>query len=257
MITVKLVGGAKKIFLSDKIEFDKSNISIQELIDLLLAEKPENTQKLDTENILIAINGVDSSAMDGKSTIIKNNDIVSIIPVIHGGSTKTMSLEILKKQIQIISIKGQKSLDETFLLNLRKKYPKIKFQAISSDFVLNKYHLKKILSLSFEYERNKSLLSKKIETDILMRFALSKQISDAIQIAGIKPKNDFILIMIGNKKSLDLVSNELIHLSTELFAKNHSNYIKKYFKISKKQLESIYSKNPLEDVLIEKATILL
>lgn len=257
MITVKLVGGAKKIFLSDKIDFDKSDISIQELIDLLLTEKPENTQKLDTENILIAINGVDSSAMEGKSTIIKNNDVVSIIPVIHGGSTKIISLEILKKQIQIISIKGQKSLDETFLLNLRKKYPKIKFQAISSDFVLNKFHLKKILSLSFQYEKNNSLLSKKIETDILMRFALSKQISDAIRIAGIKPKNDFILIMIGNKKSLGLVSNELIPLSTELFTKNNSNHIKNHFKISKKQLESIYSKNPLEDILIEKATILL
>lgn len=257
MITVKLVGGAKKIFLSDKIDFDKSDISIQELIDLLLTEKPENTQKLDTENILIAINGVDSSAMEGKSTIIKNNDVVSIIPVIHGGSTKIISLEILKKQIQIISIKGQKSLDETFLLNLRKKYPKIKFQAISSDFVLNKFHLKKILSLSFQYEKNNSLLSKKIETDILMRFALSKQISDAIRIAGIKPKNDFILIMIGNKKSLGLVSNELIPLSTELFTKNNSNHIKNHFKIYKKQLESIYSKNPLEDILIEKATILL
>lgn len=257
MITVKLVGGAKKIFLSDKIDFDKSDISIQELIDLLLTEKPENTQKFDTENILIAINGVDSSAMEGKSTIIKNNDVVSIIPVIHGGSTKIMSLEILKKQIQIISIKGQKSLDETFLLNLRKKYPKIKFQAISSDFILNKFHLKKILSLSFQYEKNNSLLSKKIETDILMRFALSKQISDAIRIAGIKPKNDFILIMIGNKKSLGLVSDELIPLSTEPFAKNNSNHIKNHFKISKKQLESVYSKNPLEDVLIEKATILL
>ncbi|NND86598.1 MAG: thiamine biosynthesis protein ThiS [Nitrosopumilus sp.] len=257
MITVKLVGGAKKIFLTDKIELDKSDISIQGLIDLLLVEKPKNTPKLDTENILIAINGTDSSAMEGKSTIIKNNDIVSIIPVIHGGSTKTMSFEILKKQIRIISIKGQKSTDETFLLDLRKKYPKIKFQAISSDFVLNKYHLKKILDLSFENEKNKSLLSKKIETDILMRFALSKQISDAIKIAGIKPKNDFILIMIGNKKYLDLVSNALKPLSADLFKKNHSDYLKKYFRISKKQLESIYSKNSLEDIIIEKATILL
>ncbi|MHA7646626.1 KEOPS complex subunit Cgi121 [Nitrosopumilus sp. S4] len=257
MITVKLVGGAKKLFLSDKLEIDKSDISIQELIDLLLIEKPENTPKLDTENILIAINGADSSAMAGKSTIIKNNDIVSIIPVIHGGSTKSMSLEISKKQLQIIEIKGKKSFDETFLLNLRKQYPKITFQAVSSNFVLNKYHLKKILSLSFEYKKNNLLLSKKIETDILMRFALSKQISDAIKIAGIKPKNNFIMIMIGNKKSLDTISKELLPISTSLFSNNHSNFIKKFFKISKKQIESIHSKHPLEDILIEKATILL
>lgn len=257
MITVKLVGGAKKLFLSEKLEIAKSDISIQELIDLLLMEKPKNTPKFDIENILIAINGVDSSAMEGKSTVIKNNDIVSIIPVIHGGSNKIISLEISKKQLRILEIKGQKSSDENFLLNLRKQYPKITFQAVSSNFVLNKYHLKKILSLSFEYKKNDLLLSKKIETDILMRFALSNQISDAIRIAGIKPKNNFVLIIIGNKKSLDIISKELLPLSTSLFVKNNSNFVKKHFKISKKQLESIYSKYPLEDILIEKATVLL
>jgi len=43
MITVKLVGGAKKSFSTEQLQIDKSDISIQELIDLLLELKPADT----------------------------------------------------------------------------------------------------------------------------------------------------------------------------------------------------------------------
>ena len=256
MITVKLVGGAKKSFLTEQLVIDESDISIQELLDLLLELKPDDTPDLDTENILIAINGADSSAMEGKSTKIKNNDLVSIIPVIHGGSSKKLTFEILKKQIQIVEIKGQKTIDVKFLDDLRKRYPKIHLQAVSSNFILNNNHLKKILSLSLESEKNNILLSNKLETDILIRFALTGQISDAIVNVGIKPKTNFILIAVGNKKILNSLSKELLPLSVNLFLKNNNSFLKKYFKITEKQLDSVYSKNPLEDILVEKAAIL-
>lgn len=256
MITVKLVGGAKKSFLTEQLHIDKSDISIQELLDLLLELKPLDTPDLDIENILIAINGTDSSAMEGKSTKIKNNDLVSIIPVIHGGSYKKITFQVLKQQIQVIEITSQKTIDVKLLDNLRKKYPKIHLQAISSNFILNNYHLKKVLSISLESNNNNILLSNKLETDILMRFALTKQISVAIKNAGIKPKTNFILIAIGNKKILNLLYKELFPLSVNLFSKNNDLFLKKYFKITKKQLNSVYSKNPLEDILVEKAAIL-
>ena len=257
MITVKFVGGAKKSFLTEQLQIDKSDISIDELLGLLLKLKPVDSVKLDTTNILIAINGVDSSAMDGKSTLIKNNDLVSIIPIIHGGSSKKLVFEIAKKKIQIIEIKGQKSINVQFLDNLRKKYPNILLQAISSDFILNKSHLIKILSLSIKCKNNNVMLSNKLEIDILMRYALSKQISDAIKNAGIKSNNNFILIAIGNKKTLNLLYDELLPISVNIFLKNNERFLKKYFKITKKQLDSIYSKNPLEDILVEKASILV
>ena len=257
MFTVKFVGGARKSFLTEQLKIDKSDISIQELIDLLLALKPADSPKLDADNILIAINGSDSSAMDGKYTKIKNNDLVSIIPVIHGGSLKKITFENSKKQIQVIEIKGQKSINVKFIDNLRKKYPKIMLQAISSNFILNNYHLKKIISLSLESKKNDILLSNKLETDILMRFALTTQISDAIKNIGIKPGTNFILIAIGNKKSLNLLYNELLPISVNIFSKNNDLYLKKYFKITKKHIDSIHSKNTLEDILVEKAAILL
>lgn len=257
MFTVKFVGGAKKSFPIENLNIDKSDITIQELITLLSELKPGDTPELDTDNALIAINGADSSAMDGKSTKIKDNDLVSIIPIIHGGSSKKFTFVFSKKQIQAIEIKGQKSIDVKFIDDLRKKYPKLLLQAVSSDFVLNSYHFKKIISLSIESQKNNLLLSNKLETDILMRFALTKQISDAIKNIGIKPKSNFILIAIGNKKTLNSLYDDLLPISTNLFSKNNETSIKKHFKITKKHIDSVYSKNPLADILVEKAAVLL
>ncbi len=257
MFTVKFIGGAKKSFPIEHLKIDKSNITIQELITLLFELKPMDTPKLDTDNVLIAINGVDSSAMDGKSTKINDNDLISIIPIIHGGSSKKFTFEFSKKQIHAIEIKGQKSIDIKFIDDLRKKYPKLLLQAVSSNFILNSYHFKKIISLSMESQKNNVLLSNKLETDILMRFALTKQISDAIKNIGIRPKSNFILIAIGNKKTLNSLYDDLIPLSTNLFLKNNELYLKKYFKITKKHIDSVYSKNPLADILVEKAAVLL
>ena len=114
MISVKFIGGAKKSFPQEQLQIDKSDISIQELIDLILKLKPDNTPNLDTKNILIAINGVDSSALDGVNTMLKNNDIVSIIPVIHGGSNKKIVITTGKKLIQIVEIKGNKKINVSF-----------------------------------------------------------------------------------------------------------------------------------------------
>ena len=94
MITVKFLGGAKKSFSIDQLEINKSDISINELLEILLSIKPKNTLNLDIDNILIAINGIDSSAIEGKMTIVKNGDIVSIIPVIHGGASKRLIFSI-------------------------------------------------------------------------------------------------------------------------------------------------------------------
>lgn len=257
MITVKFLGGAKKSFLVEQLQIEKSNISIEKLLELLSELKPADTPELDIENILVAVNGSDSSAMDGKLTQIKDNDLVSIIPVIHGGgASEQLSFQILKKQIQVQEIKGKKTIGVSFLDDLRKKYPKLHLQAVSSTFVLNDYHLKKILSISLESQKQNVLLSNKIEIDILMRFALTPQISNAIKTAGIKPKTNFVLIAIGNKTSLNSLYAELEPLTIPLFLKKHDTFVKKFFNISKIHLDSVYSKNKLEDVLIEKAATL-
>jgi len=107
-----------------------------------------------------------------------------------------------------------------------------------------------------ESEKNNLLLSNKLETDILMRFALTTQISAAIDTVGIKSYSNFILIAIGNKKILQLLSDDVSLKSVSMFQKNNDLFLRKYFKITKKQLDVVHSKTPLEDILVEKAAIL-
>ncbi len=205
----------------------------------------------------MAINGADSSALDGKMTIIKNDDVISIIPVIHGGASKKIVIKNGQKLIQIVEIKGDKKIDVSFLENLRLEFPKLKLQAISSKYVMNPYHLKKILSLSMDSDKKKILLSNKLETDILLRFAATTQISDAISSVGIKPKQNFILIAIGNKTVLNKLYEKISPLVIDIFQKDNSSFLKKQFKISKKQIDAVYSKNQIEDLLIERAAVLI
>ena len=256
LIIVKFLGGAKKSFLTNSLSLEQNALTIQELLDYLLAQKPHKTPDLDVNNILIAVNGVDSSAIQGKSTKLKTNDVVSIIPIIHGGSPR-IQFRLGRTQIELLEVKNNTNLENDFLDNLRKKFPKLILQAISSSHILNKSHAKKILKISFTSKKNNTMLANKIETDILMRFACTTQISQAIKIVGIKPKKNFILIAMGTQLDLEDLYNELKPtLNSKLFSKNNDAFLKKEFYISNKQINCVQSKFPLEDILAEKAAIL-
>ena len=258
MITVKFLGGAKKSYSTDSIEIEQNDLTIQELLDYLIKNKPVNDYTLDVNNLLIAVNGVDSSAIQGLETKLKTDDIVSIIPIIHGGSPNRIQFQISKSTVELFEIKIPKKLKIDFLDDLRKKFPNLIIQAISSNYILSKSHAQKIISISQMARKNKNLLSKKIETDILLRGAGTTQINEAIKRVGINQEKSFILITIGNKTSINKLFLEIKLLQSKIsFSKNHENFLKKKFNITKKQLDSIMSKSPLEDLLVEKAAILV
>ena len=256
MITIKLLGGAKKALGTDKLEFEKYDYTISELLDFIQKKLPQNTSGLDTKNILVAINGMDSSTLDGFQTKLKDGDTVSIIPIIHGGAQR-MQFKIFNKNVELL---GMTRIDNpvAFLENLRRKYSDLVIQGIKSHYILNLNHAKKIITVSITAQKDRMMLSKEIETDILMRFACTKQISEAIKKIGLEPKQDFVIIVIGNRRSIDRLFFEVRdHLKAKLFSIKNSTFLKSKFKISKKQLESIISESPLEDLLAEKAAILL
>lgn len=256
MITVKLLGGAKKSLSADKIEFEKDDSTVSELLDFLQNKIEKNMPSLDVKNILVAVNGVDSSALAGLATKLKHGDVVAIIPVIHGGSTGQIRFEISNKTVDLLEIKA---VDDPIGLldDLRKKYHDLSIQGIISHYVLNAEHARKIISISLEAKKSGIMLSNKIETDLLMRFACTKQIGKAIQKVGLKKKQDFILISIGKKSSLDKLHHELkTRLKPKPLSRNNSDFLKKEFEISKKHFDAIVSKTPLEDLLVEKAAVL-
>ena len=107
-------------------------------------------------------------------------------------------------------------------------------------------------------KENSTLISKRIDTDILLRFACTTQIQDAIHRVGIKTGDGFIVIAIGKKFMLNKLFNYVKpFLNNNPLSKNNQIFLRKKFNISKNQIDAIISLNPLEDLLTEKATILI
>lgn len=255
---MKFLGGAKKSYSTDSLIIEHKELSLQELLDYLVKNKPENDYILDVNNLLIAVNGVDSSALQANDTKLKTGDVISIIPIIHGGATKRTQFKISNDTIELFEIKKNIKLNRNFLDDLRRKYPKLIIQAISSNYILSKSHAQKIISISQIARKSNNLLSKKIETDILLRFAGTTQITDAIKKVGISSESNFILITIGKINYIDrLFLEKKLLLSKVSFTKKNEYFLKKKFNITNKQLDSIVSTSPLEDLLTEKAAILI
>jgi tRNA threonylcarbamoyladenosine modification (KEOPS) complex Cgi121 subunit/molybdopterin converting factor small subunit len=256
MVTVNFTGGARKSFQTNSLKISQNLSTISDLITYLISEKPENTPDFDGKNLLIAVNGVDSSALDGNNTKLNSDDVVNIIPIIHGGSKTNISFSINNRQIRLFEINKSNSNKE-YLLTLRKKFSRLQLQAISSKFILNKEHAKKIISISIHKKLKNQLLSDKIEIDILLRFSNTTQINDAIKIAGLSETQNFILIAIGNKSHLTKLSEIISDDLNIIFKNNYSSFLKKHFQISTQTINSVESKTPLIDLLVEKASILI
>ena len=257
MITVKLLGGAKKSFSTDKIVLEKKTNTINELITHLIEIKPKDTLEFDTKNLLIAVNGVDSSALKGYDTKLSDNDEISIIPVIHGGSRR-IQFSVGQSNVEIFDIISDKKIHRDFLDEIRIKHKQLIIQAINPKFLLNVQHAKKILAISLQAKKTKTMLSKKIETDILLRFAATTQISEAIKTTGRKMNTDFLIIAIGKKSSLSKLYSKLKpFLNQKPLSRNNQPFLKKQFNISKNQLSAVKSKDSLEDIIVEKAAVLI
>jgi len=258
MIIVRLLGGTKKSFLTDKIEVKADFMTISSLMHHLEESRQKHLPPFDPQNILVAVNGIDSSALQGRETTLKDGDIVSIIPLVHGGGTHRTQFAIMNNSVELMRLTKKLEDPIKFLEGLRKKYPELIIQGINARYILNKEHAKKIVAVSIFAQKTDTLLSNRMETDILMRFACTRQINDAIVTVGMKKDRDIQLIIIGKKLSINKLFDEIKHyLKTGMFSQDNSTFIKDKYGIKKKELNCIISKNKLEDLLVEKAATLL
>jgi len=84
MINVKLLGGAKRVIGKDHLEIEKQNAKLHEIV-AMLHSMSSNTNIFHTDNLLIVINGIESSMLGGLDATVKDGDVISIVPVVHGG----------------------------------------------------------------------------------------------------------------------------------------------------------------------------
>ena len=79
-----MVGGIRKAAGFSTVNINVTNSSINELLTLLEREY-DLENKIKEDEIMIAINGVESSVMGGRGAKISSGDTVTILSVVHGG----------------------------------------------------------------------------------------------------------------------------------------------------------------------------
>ena len=84
MINIKLLGGLKKTAGRSSLVLDKPIASISEILTFL-KYNVNDPRILDPDNILVTINGVDSSMLSKDEDILKTGDSVTIVTIVHGG----------------------------------------------------------------------------------------------------------------------------------------------------------------------------
>ena len=84
MITLKLLGGVKFAIGKNSVVIDKSQSTLKEIIEELKNDAIE-PKILNEKNLMVSVNGIDSSVTGGKETVIKTGDVITIVTIIHGG----------------------------------------------------------------------------------------------------------------------------------------------------------------------------
>jgi molybdopterin converting factor small subunit len=83
LITLKLLGSIKKYCGKDRIIVNEKEIMLSNVFSILY-QNMSDSKHIDTENLIILINGVDLS-ISGNGKKIKSGDTVTIANLVHGG----------------------------------------------------------------------------------------------------------------------------------------------------------------------------
>jgi len=84
MIKLELLGGVKKAVGRSSVILEETRLPIYEIL-MLLRRNVKEPGVLTLNNILIAVNGVEYSSLDGTDTVVESGDTVTIVTVAHGG----------------------------------------------------------------------------------------------------------------------------------------------------------------------------
>ena len=78
------MGGLRFTIGENILLVNKSQMTINEIFEFLQT-KSRDKNLIDPKNVLITINGTDSSVLGGKNAVIKDGDQVTLVTIVHGG----------------------------------------------------------------------------------------------------------------------------------------------------------------------------
>jgi tRNA threonylcarbamoyladenosine modification (KEOPS) complex Cgi121 subunit/molybdopterin converting factor small subunit len=199
MITIRLLGGAKKAVGKSVVDFDTPSASVTEILQFLTGISADS-RLLHPRNLIVAVNGIDSGALQGRQTLAKSGDTVTIVTVVHGGA-----IHMLDRNY--VSITGVTKITEDtgkLVDRLRAKHKDVSIQLVNTSAFLGIDHLLGVLRVTLEAEKRKIMLANRPETELLVRLACTGHISEAMKRAGLKKDEPGCFVAFSaNSKALD------------------------------------------------------
>jgi tRNA threonylcarbamoyladenosine modification (KEOPS) complex Cgi121 subunit/molybdopterin converting factor small subunit len=181
MITIRLLGGAKKAVGRPAVNLDRPSASVSDILNFLTTISAE-PHLLQRSNLIIALNDVDSASLQGNNTLVKSGDTVKIVTVVHGGTHYTLnSYHVSITGIQKITHDPGKLVDM-----IRSQHNDVSIQAVDANAVYGEEHMLGVLRIALEAEKRNIMITNRCEIELLIRLAGTDQISEAIRRAGLK-----------------------------------------------------------------------
>jgi sulfur-carrier protein len=84
MIEINLLGGIKKLVGQSNLKINEESSSVKGIISYLENNYYSNNT-INKNDIMIAINGTESSLLGGYNAKVSSGDVVTILSVVHGG----------------------------------------------------------------------------------------------------------------------------------------------------------------------------
>lgn len=181
MIAIRLLGGAKKAVGRPAVDLDRSRASVAEILQFLTGISTD-ARLLHPNNLIVAVNGVDSAALQGQDTIANSGDTVTVVTVVHGGADHVLD----GNYVAIIGVQGIAEDAGKLVDRLRAGNRDVSIQAVDAGAVFGSEHALGALRVALEAEKRKIMLANKLETELLLRLAFTGQISEAMKRAGLK-----------------------------------------------------------------------
>ncbi len=195
MINIRLLGGAKKAVGRPSIEMDRNQALVSEVLTFLqsIANEP---RLLQADNLIIAINGVDSQALSGQDTVAREGDTVTIVTVVHGGGdhdddsddNSSKGWNVLVAGVRMTNDFGKGKEEEAGIVinRLRAENPGVMVQAADASAVYGVDHARGALDIALEAMARNVMIANRPETEVLLRLACTDQIAEALKRARLR-----------------------------------------------------------------------
>lgn len=86
MVRVKLLGPLRSHMGKDELSLDSRHNKVKDILAYLSTiDNSDESIEYNVGNTLVIVNGIDSSAIEGPETSLRQDDEVVVIPAVHGG----------------------------------------------------------------------------------------------------------------------------------------------------------------------------